>query len=188
MGLTPDQAVLVVEDHDCLNCHALPGSACRPQGGKTVAGYHTPRFVLVPVLREELEIPVPANRAPGRDWKQGPALTVVPDPRTEWRVHIDRRDMFSRLTADGVVWSDGTKEAVDAIVFATGHRPTFPYLASSGALNETGTPRHRGGVSTAAPGLGFVGMEFQRSFSSKRLRGVGRDAGYLLQRLSTARR
>ncbi|MBW5249821.1 MULTISPECIES: flavin-containing monooxygenase [Streptomyces] len=104
------------------------------------------------------------------------------------RYGVDRRDMFSRLTTDGVVWVDGAKEAVDVLVFATGYRLSFPYLTSSGTLDETGAPRHRDGVSTAAPGLGFVGMEFQRSFSSKTLRGVGRDADYLLQRLAPARR
>ncbi|MFE2750128.1 hypothetical protein ACFXKX_38490 [Streptomyces scopuliridis] len=91
-------------------------------------------------------------------------------------------------TSEGAVWADGTKEAVDAVVFATGYRPTFLYLADSGALDEAGTPRHRGGVSTAVRGLGFVGMEFQRSFSSKTLRGVGRDVGYLLKRLAPAHR
>ncbi|MGW6215269.1 zinc finger domain-containing protein [Streptomyces sp. NPDC055109] len=58
------------------------GSACRTRGGKTAAKYHTPRFVLVPALREELEVLVPADRYPGRARKQGPALAVVPSPRT----------------------------------------------------------------------------------------------------------
>ncbi|MEU6754843.1 NAD(P)-binding domain-containing protein [Streptomyces sp. NPDC046685] len=99
------------------------------------------------------------------------------------RHRVDRREMFSRFTADGVVWADGTKEPVDAVVLATGYQPVFPYLADSGALDADGRPLHRGGVSTTAPGLGFVGMEFQRSFSSKTLRGVGRDAGHVLGRL-----
>jgi hypothetical protein len=76
MDLTPDQAALAVERHDCPNCDAPAGSACRTRGGKTAAKYHTPRFVLVSALREELEIPVPADRLPGRVWKQGPALAV----------------------------------------------------------------------------------------------------------------
>ncbi|MFD4177211.1 flavin-containing monooxygenase [Streptomyces anulatus] len=101
---------------------------------------------------------------------------------------VDRRDMFSRFTTDGVLWADGTKEAVDAVVFATGYRPVFDYLTGSGALDAAGSPVHRGGLSTAVRGLGFVGMEFQRSFSSKTLRGVGRDAAWLLDRLSAARR
>ncbi|WP_444544907.1 zinc finger domain-containing protein [Streptomyces camponoticapitis] len=67
MDLTPDQAALAVEHHDCPNCDAPAGSACRTRGGKTAAKYHTPRFVLVPALREELEIPVPADRHPAQE-------------------------------------------------------------------------------------------------------------------------
>ncbi|MEV0972049.1 recombinase family protein [Microtetraspora glauca] len=100
MDLTPDQAALAVERHDCPNCDAPAGSACRTRGGKTAAKYHTPRFVLVPALREELEIPVPADRGPGRAWKQGPA------PRTERPVRIGyartstaRQELASQLEA-----------------------------------------------------------------------------------------
>ncbi|WP_331747406.1 recombinase family protein (plasmid) [Streptomyces sp. NBC_00853] len=106
MDLTPDQAALAVERHDCPNCDAPAGSACRTRGGKTAAKYHTPRFVLVPALREELEIPVPADRLPGRAWKQGPALAVVPAPRTERPVRIGyartstaRQELASQLEA-----------------------------------------------------------------------------------------
>ncbi|MFE7356334.1 hypothetical protein ACFU8Q_24900 [Streptomyces sp. NPDC057543] len=67
--------------HDCPNCDAPAGRACHTRGGKTAAKYHTPRFVLVPALREELEIPVPADRLPGRVWKQGPAVTRAPATR-----------------------------------------------------------------------------------------------------------
>ncbi|MFJ1547687.1 recombinase family protein [Streptomyces sp. NPDC088246] len=88
MDLTLDQAALAVERQNCPNCDAPAGSACRTRGGKTAAKYHTPRFVLVPALREELEIPAPADRAPGRAWRQGPALAVVPAPRTERPVRI----------------------------------------------------------------------------------------------------
>ncbi|MFC9622769.1 recombinase family protein [Streptomyces sp. NPDC056930] len=106
MDLTPDQAALAVERHDCPNCDAPAGSACRTRGGKTTAKYHTPRSVLVPALREELEIPVPADRRPGRAWKQGPALAVVPAPRTERPVRIGyartstaRQELASQLEA-----------------------------------------------------------------------------------------
>ncbi|MFD5204151.1 flavin-containing monooxygenase [Streptomyces sp. NPDC058375] len=84
---------------------------------------------------------------------------------------VDRRDMFSHFTTGGVLWADGTKEDVDTVVFATGYRPAFDYLTGSGALDPAGAPVHRGGLSTTVKGLGFVGMEFQRSFSSKTLRG-----------------
>ncbi|KUL53220.1 flavin-containing monooxygenase [Streptomyces sp. NRRL S-1521] len=107
--------------------------------------------------------------------------------RTALDAHsVERREMFSRLTADGVVWADGAKEPADAVIWATGYRLTYPYLNDSGALDADGRPRHRGGIATV-PGLGFVGIEFQRSFSSNTLRGVGRDAAHVLSRLSRSR-
>jgi hypothetical protein len=106
MDLTPGQAALAVERHNCPNCDAPAGSARRTRGGKTAAKYHTPRFVLVPALREELQIPVPADRLPGRAWKQGPALAIVPAPRTERPVRIGyartstaRQELASQLEA-----------------------------------------------------------------------------------------
>jgi hypothetical protein len=106
MDLTPDRAALAVERHDCPNCDAPAGSACRTRGGRTAAKYHTPRFVLVPALREELEVPVPADRGPGRTWRQGPVLAVVPAPRTERPVRIGyartstaRQELASQLEA-----------------------------------------------------------------------------------------
>ncbi|MFG2895190.1 recombinase family protein [Streptomyces sp. NPDC048248] len=106
MDLTPDQAAVAVERHDCPNCDAPAGSVCRTRGGKTAAKYHTPRFVLVPALREELQIPVPADRHPGRAWKQQPPLAIVPAPRTERPVRIGyartstaRQELASQLEA-----------------------------------------------------------------------------------------
>ncbi|MGW9130201.1 zinc finger domain-containing protein [Streptomyces sp. NPDC055681] len=62
-------------------CRDAPaGSSCRTRGGRTTTKYHPPRFVLLPALREELEVPVPADRGPGRTCK--PPLAVVPAPRT----------------------------------------------------------------------------------------------------------
>src|SRR5699024_3538114 len=84
---------------------------------------------------------------------------------------------------NGVVWQDGTREPVDAVIFATGYRPHVPYLRSLGALDEFGVPQHRGGVSTTVPRLGFVGLEFQRSFASNTLRGVHRDAAHVVAAL-----
>ncbi|MGI6877897.1 flavin-containing monooxygenase [Microbacterium sp. gxy059] len=96
----------------------------------------------------------------------------------------DRRPMFTAFTEDGVAWPDGAWERVDAVVFATGYRPHLRYLGSLGVLDEAGTPRHDRGVSAVRPGLGFLGLEFQRSFSSNTLRGVHRDAGHVLDALS----
>ena len=44
-------------------------------GGKTAAKYHTARFMLVPALRDELAVPVPADRRARPDLAaSGPAL------------------------------------------------------------------------------------------------------------------
>jgi len=92
----------------------------------------------------------------------------------------DRRPMFTAFDGDQVVWSDGTSEQVHVVLFATGYRPSFDYLHQLGALDEHRRPRHSGGISTTHPGLVYLGIEFQRSFSSNTLRGVGDDAAYVV--------
>ncbi|GAA3883782.1 flavin-containing monooxygenase [Streptomyces sedi] len=102
---------------------------------------------------------------------------------------VERRDMFTALTEDGVIWADDTQEAVDAVIWATGYRHRYPYLAGTPALDDQHRPLHRLGVSTTVPGLGYVGIEFQRGFASNSLRGAARDARHVLSRLRrTARR
>ncbi|MEU7613916.1 hypothetical protein [Micromonospora sp. NPDC049204] len=41
-----------------------------------------------------------------------------------------------------------------------------------------------GGVSTTHRGLVYLGLEFQRSFSSNTLRGAGRDAAHVIAALA----
>jgi putative flavoprotein involved in K+ transport len=91
---------------------------------------------------------------------------------------LGRRPMFTALEADSVVWPDGTREHVDTVLFATGYRPNLDYLRPLGAL-DGGMPLHSGGFSATHPGLVYVGLEFQRSFSSNTLRGVYRDAEHV---------
>ncbi|WP_208603830.1 flavin-containing monooxygenase [Micromonospora saelicesensis] len=97
---------------------------------------------------------------------------------------FDRRDMVTAFTPEGVRWPDGTCEPVDAVIFATGYRPHLGYLAALGALTPDGRPEHVGGISTTHPALAYLGLEFQRSFSSNTLRGVGRDATHVATALA----
>ncbi|GAA0405222.1 hypothetical protein Acor_23110 [Acrocarpospora corrugata] len=78
MDLTSDQAAHAVERNDCPKCEAPAGSPCRTRGGKTAAKYHTARFILIPALREELEVLLPEDRGPGRPWKPGPPVEAIP--------------------------------------------------------------------------------------------------------------
>ncbi|WP_040781075.1 flavin-containing monooxygenase [Nocardia pneumoniae] len=94
------------------------------------------------------------------------------------------RPMFTRLDGDTALWPDGSRTNADTVILATGYRPHLPYLAGLGALTDTGVPRHRRGLSTTYPGLGYLGLEWQRTPSSNSLRGVGRDAQQLARQLA----
>jgi putative flavoprotein involved in K+ transport len=95
----------------------------------------------------------------------------------------DYRPMFERFTADGIIWSDGAHEKVDAVIFATGYRPHLAYLAGLDAFDEPGRARQRRGVSTSVPGLYYVGLPRQRNVASATLRGAGPDAQIVVNHL-----
>jgi putative flavoprotein involved in K+ transport len=131
------------------------------------------------------------DRLPIGPWLRSIPATPVADIGGRYssavrRGHPDRRAMFRSVDADSVTWQDGTTEQVDAIILATGYRPALDFLGPLGALSPDGRPLHRAGVSTTVPGLGYVGLEWQRSFGSATLRGVGRDADYVVRRLRPA--
>ncbi|MFD3749104.1 flavin-containing monooxygenase [Streptomyces cyaneofuscatus] len=94
--------------------------------------------------------------------------------------YLARRAMFAALEGEAVVWADGTREKVDAVLLATGYRPSLDYLKALGALDADGMPLHSGGLSLTHPGLVYLGLEFQRSFASNTLRGVSRDAEHVV--------
>jgi len=89
---------------------------------------------------------------------------------------VDRRPMFTALDGNQVVWSDGRREPVDAIILATGYRPSLDYLRELGALDADAAPIHVRGISSTHVGLVYLGLEYQRSFASNTLRGVSADA------------
>jgi putative flavoprotein involved in K+ transport len=89
---------------------------------------------------------------------------------------LDIRPMFTALDRDDVVWDENQREQVDAIILATGYRPSLDYLEDLGALDPFGAPLHTAGVSTTHLGLVYLGLEHQRSFASNTLRGVSGDA------------
>lgn len=96
---------------------------------------------------------------------------------------LDVRPMFIALDGNQVVWSDG-RERIDAIILATGYRPSLDYLRQLGALDPDGAPLHAGGISTTHLGLVYLGLEFQRSYASNTLRGVGADASAVIAPLA----
>ncbi|MFE7276280.1 flavin-containing monooxygenase [Streptomyces sp. NPDC057623] len=115
----------------------------------------------------------------GRFLRTPPTQLIIDDGRYRPAVapgRPDRRPLFTGISETKVIWTDGTTEEVDTILLATGYRPDLGYLAPLGALDASGHPRHREGISLTHPGPVYVGLEWQRSLSSNSLRGVGRDA------------
>lgn len=93
---------------------------------------------------------------------------------------LDVRPMFIALDSDHVVWNEDEREPVDAVLLATGYRPSLDYLRELGALGREDVPLHVGGISTTHVGLVYLGLEFQRTYASNTLRGVGADAAAVI--------
>jgi putative flavoprotein involved in K+ transport len=94
---------------------------------------------------------------------------------------IGRRPDVVRLHGANVEFVDGRREPFDALIYATGYRPALAHLAGLvGVDPASGLPNTRGGFeSTEAPGLYFLGLDMQRSFRSRYLRGIREDAAAL---------
>lgn len=113
-------------------------------------------------------------------------VPVIDDGRYRRAIKEGRpgcRSMFERFHEDGVVWSEGVREKIDQVIFATGFRAAMGFLVNSKALTPGDSPFHRRGVSTRLRGLGFVGLSGQTGFASATLRGAGPDAEYVVSRL-----
>ena len=89
---------------------------------------------------------------------------------------------FERQT---VVFRNGDRLAPDAVVYATGFRPSLGHLASLElSLNEhTGLPEIQDMESRKVPGLFFLGLEGLRNFQSRFIRGIRNDAVVLANQL-----
>jgi putative flavoprotein involved in K+ transport len=77
----------------------------------------------------------------------------------------------------------GVAHEVANVVWATGYRQTFDWIHLP-VLAGHGWPDEYRGVVRDSPGLFFCGLSFQYGFGSMLLAGVGRDAGYVAERIS----
>ncbi|MFH9117030.1 flavin-containing monooxygenase [Streptomyces globisporus] len=125
----------------------------------------------------------------GRLLRRPPRQPVLDDGRYRTALAAgrpDRRPPFTGTDGAELIWPDGQRQEVDAVVLATGYRADLPYLTDlGGALDADGSPRHRERLATEVPGLAFVGLEWQRNLSSNSLRGVGRDTERIARRVAT---
>ncbi|MEZ4239453.1 MAG: NAD(P)/FAD-dependent oxidoreductase [Myxococcota bacterium] len=80
--------------------------------------------------------------------------------------------------------ADGRVLAPATVLWCTGYRPGLTdWLRVPGALDAHGEPLQDRGVSVV-PGLGFVGLHFQRALSSAMIHGASRDAAHVVRVLA----
>ena len=79
--------------------------------------------------------------------------------------------------------ADGRVLEADAVLWATGYRPSLEWIDGL-ELDAHGMPQHRRGISTQVPGLAFLGLPFQFGLTSALIGGAGRDAESLATALA----
>ncbi len=84
---------------------------------------------------------------------------------------------------DGRPVVDGEPRDVATVVWATGFRQVFEWIRLP-VFGEDGYPREMRGVVDDAPGLFFCGLSFQYAFASMVFAGVGRDAGFVADKIT----
>jgi putative flavoprotein involved in K+ transport len=96
---------------------------------------------------------------------------------------VDRAERVIDVAGDRIVFADGRSASFDAVVWATGFRPNYPWLHVP-VLDAQGSPVQQDGR-TFHPGLTFIGLPWQRNRGSALLGWVGRDAERLARHITT---
>ncbi|MGW0534190.1 ArsO family NAD(P)H-dependent flavin-containing monooxygenase [Streptomyces sp. NPDC003032] len=84
--------------------------------------------------------------------------------------------MFARLERDGVVWADGTRAVVDAVIWCTGFRPALSHLGPLQLRGARGYIATDGTRAVGEPRLHLLGYGDWTGPASATLIGVGRPA------------
>jgi putative flavoprotein involved in K+ transport len=100
------------------------------------------------------------------------------------RAGVERYDAKTVGVRDGrPLLADGTLLDVANVIWATGYRPDYAFVAAP-IVGDDGWPIEKRGVSPTVPGLYFLGVPFQYAFTSMLVAGAGRDAGYVAEQVA----
>ncbi|WP_026167028.1 ArsO family NAD(P)H-dependent flavin-containing monooxygenase [Novosphingobium nitrogenifigens] len=104
-------------------------------------------------------------------------IVMVPSVR-EARARGDLGSVhpFTRMTASGVVWADGSDMAVDAVIWCTGFRPALDHLSGLDVVESDGKVRLEGQQSIKEPRLWLAGYGDWTGPGSATLMGAARTA------------
>ncbi|MFF5703573.1 ArsO family NAD(P)H-dependent flavin-containing monooxygenase [Streptomyces sp. NPDC012794] len=89
---------------------------------------------------------------------------------------LHARPMFSRLTAAGAEWADGTRSVADAVIWCTGFRPALAHFAALRLRGARGRIATDGTRAVDEPRLHLIGYGDWTGPASATLIGVGRPA------------
>jgi putative flavoprotein involved in K+ transport len=97
------------------------------------------------------------------------------------RFGVELKPRVVDAEARTVRFADGSGLDVDAVVWATGYRPDYSWIALP-VFDTDGRPRHRRGV-TDVPGLYFLGLTWQYTRGSALIGWVKDDAAFIAERI-----
>ncbi|MFI7055500.1 ArsO family NAD(P)H-dependent flavin-containing monooxygenase [Streptosporangium canum] len=106
----------------------------------------------------------------------GDIVAVPPVREARDRGALKAEPMFTRITPEGVAWSDGTTLACDAIVWCTGFRPALGHLAPLRLRGADGLIPTDGTRALDEPRLHLLGYGDWSGPASATLIGAGRTA------------
>lgn len=113
----------------------------------------------------------------------GDIVMVPPVKAARARGDLGSVRPFERMTAEGLVWPDGSQMDVDAVIWCTGFRPALQHLASLGVVEADGKVRLDGARSIREPRLWLAGYGDWSGPGSATLMGAARTARDLVQNL-----
>lgn len=114
----------------------------------------------------------------------GSIVMVEPVKEARDRNGLPSRRMFERFTENGVVWSEGEEEMINAVIWCTGFKPAFDFLEPLGVVEANGKVEVQGTHSVKEPRLWLVGYGNWTGFASATLIGIGRSARATVQEIS----
>jgi putative flavoprotein involved in K+ transport len=129
-----------------------------------------------------IRTPIGRKMAPRIRMGGGPLLRVRrPDLD---RAGVERSEERVQGVSGGKpVLGDGRAIDVANVVWCTGFRPDFRWIGLP-IVDADGWPVQTRGVVDSVPGLYFLGLIFQYSFTSVLVGGASRDAGYVVNRIA----
>lgn len=83
---------------------------------------------------------------------------------------------FQSMYENGVIWSDGTREDFDAIIWCTGFGFATSFLKNIVSTDELGIVKTEESKATEIPGLWLAGYGSWTGFASATLIGINRNA------------